>query len=144
MIRHAGLIASRREGSWRGVLIEGPSGVGKSDLALRALEAGFRLIADDRVELWVSRGRLFGCAPPTLAGLLEARGLDILRVTPLPLAEVVLVARCGEAERLPDPQTVEILGLALPSVGIQPLEASAVAKLSRAVARFDGGLNRRM
>lgn len=144
MIRHAGLIAVRGGGSWRGVLIEGPSGAGKSDLALRALEAGFALVADDRVELWVSGGRLFGCAPPALEGLIEARGVDILRVTALTLAEVTLVVRCGEPERLPEPQTMEILGVALPLVTIQPLEASAAAKLSRAVARFDGAPKRRM
>ncbi len=48
MILHAGLVALRLEGVWRGALIAGPSGVGKSDLALRAIEAGFRLVADDR------------------------------------------------------------------------------------------------
>jgi len=144
MIRHAGLIAARLGGDWRGVLIEGPSGSGKSDLALRALDLGFALVADDRVELWVSDGRLFGAAPAPLAGLIEARGLDILRLPALPLAEVALVVRCGDAERLPEPQTVAILGVEAPQVTIQPREASAAAKLSRAVARFDRGPNRRM
>ena len=51
------------DGGWRGALIEGPSGAGKSDLALRALDAGFRLVADDRVVVWTSGGRLFGRAP---------------------------------------------------------------------------------
>lgn len=134
----------RRAGAWRGVLIEGPSGSGKSDLALRALDRGFALVADDRVELWVSGGRLFGAAPAPLAGLIEARGLDILRICALPLAEVALVVRCGDAERLPEPDAAEILGVTLPSVTIQPREASAAAKLSRAVARFDGRPNRRM
>ena len=58
MIRHAGLIARRMGGVWRGVLIEGPSGAGKSDLALRALDQGFRLVADDRVVVWTDAGRL--------------------------------------------------------------------------------------
>src|SRR3954468_23707618 len=88
VIVHAGLIARRSGGPWRGVLIEGPSGSGKSDLALRALEAGFRLVADDRVVLWASEGRLFGRAPETLFGLIEVRGLDVIRVEALPLCEV--------------------------------------------------------
>lgn len=144
MIRHAGFIATRLGGRWRGALIEGPSGSGKSDLALRMLERGFRLVADDRVALWSSQGRLFGAAPETLAGLIEARGLDILRVTALPLAEVVLLARCGAPERLPQPETADLLGVSLPIVAIAPREASAPAKLSRALARFDGAINRRM
>ena len=52
-VRHAGLIAARSNGPWRGVLIEGEAGAGKSDLTLRALAAGFRLVADDRVVLWI-------------------------------------------------------------------------------------------
>ena len=51
MIVHAGLVALRHGGLWRGALITGPSGSGKSDLALRCLEHGFRLVADDRVLL---------------------------------------------------------------------------------------------
>ncbi|MDB5476976.1 MAG: serine kinase of the HPr protein regulates carbohydrate metabolism [Phenylobacterium sp.] len=148
MIRHAGLIARRpggeAGGAWRGVLIEGPSGAGKSDLALRCLDFGFALVADDRVELWTSGGRLFGAAPPPLAGLIEARGLGIAQLTALPLAEVALVVRCGAPERLPDPERVEILGLSLPAVTIAPLESAAPAKLSRALARFDAAINRRM
>ena len=144
MIRHAGLVARRLGGVWRGVLIEGASGAGKSDLALRCLDDGFRLVADDRVELWTSGGRLFGRAPPTLAGLIEARGIGILALTALPLAEVALVAHLGQPERAPDPQTTEILGIVLPQLTISPWEASAAAKLSRALARFDAPINRRM
>jgi hypothetical protein len=144
VIRHAGLIARREAGPWRGVLIEGPPGAGKSDLALRALAQGFRLVADDRVLLWVSGGRLFGRAPDTLLGRIEARGLDVVAVTALPLAEVALVARCGTPERIPSPQFAEILGIRLPAIELDPLEASAPAKLSRALGHFDGAVNRRI
>ncbi|HEX3700436.1 MAG TPA: HPr kinase/phosphorylase [Phenylobacterium sp.] len=144
MIRHAGLVAQRVGGVWRGVLIEGPSGGGKSDLALRALDHGFTLVADDRVELWAEGGRLFGRAPPSLAGLIEARGLGILTVTPLPLAQVALIARGGEGERMPDAETAEVLGVSVQRLAISLLEASAPAKLSRALARFDAKTNRRM
>ena len=69
-IRHGGLIVLRQGGVWRGALIEGPSGVGKSDLALRALDAGFRLVADDRVVVFATGGRLYGKPPEPLAGLI--------------------------------------------------------------------------
>lgn len=144
MIRHAGLIAQRVDGLWRGVLIEGPSGSGKSDLALRALSQGFRLAADDRVLVWTSGGRLFGRAPETLSGLIEVRGLDVVRETSLPLAEVVLVARIGDPERIPEPRTVEILGVRLPEIEVAPFALSAPAKLSRALAMFDRARNRRI
>jgi serine kinase of HPr protein (carbohydrate metabolism regulator) len=72
MIRHAGLVALRLDGLWRGALIEGPSGGGKSDLALRAIEAGFRLVADDRVVVWTSGGALFGRAPDPIRELIES------------------------------------------------------------------------
>lgn len=144
MIQHAGLIALRRAGSWRGVLIEGPSGCGKSDLALRATAAGFRLVADDRVVLWASEGRLFGRAPDTLAGLIEVRGLQVVRLEALALAEVALVARCGAPERIPEPQTCEVLGVRMPLIAIDPLEASAPVKLSRALALFDRAAKRRI
>src|SRR4051812_25700980 len=92
---HAGLVATRRDGRWVGVLIEGSSGVGKSDLALRALDTGFRLVADDRVILWASGGRLFGRAPASLAGLAELRGVGVVSVPFLALCEVVLIVRCA-------------------------------------------------
>jgi serine kinase of HPr protein (carbohydrate metabolism regulator) len=138
LIRHAGLVAKRLSGVWKGVLIEGPSGSGKSDLALRCLSEGFRLVADDRVELWTSAGRLYGAAPPQLAGLIEVRGHGLVTLTALPLAQILLVAQAGAAERMPEPETVEILGISVSRLAISPLEASAAAKLSRAMARFDG------
>lgn len=144
MIVHAGLVAQRIGGIWRGALIEGPSGAGKSDLALRALSHGFRLVADDRVVLWASAGRLFGRAPDTLAGLLELRGLDVVTLDPLPLAEVALVVRLGAPERIPDPEWTERAGVRLPVLDLDPAPFSAPVKLSRALARFDGAAGRRI
>jgi len=144
VIRHAGLIALRLEGAWRGVLIEGAAGAGKSDLALRSLAAGFRLVADDRLMLWVSGGALFGRAPDTLAGRLEIRGLDVVTAPALPLARVALLVRCGAPERIPKPRSEKILGLAIPLVELDPREPSAPAKLSRALSHFDAAHNRRI
>ena len=136
MILHAGLVALRLAGFWRGALICGASGSGKSDLALQALDAGFRLVADDRVVVWRSGGVLFGRAPDTLAGLIEARGHGMLRESPLPMAEIVLVVACAEdetIERMPEPETIQVAEVVVPRLRIDPFEASAPAKLRRAL-----------
>ena len=142
MIRHAGLIARLIGGTWRGVLIEGASGAGKSDLALRALDQGFRLVADDRVLVWVSEGRLFGRAPDSLAGLLEVRGLGIARVPALRLCEVSLLVWLGASERMPEPATETILGVPVPLLRADPFQPSAPAKLGRALTAFDAAHKR--
>jgi serine kinase of HPr protein (carbohydrate metabolism regulator) len=135
MIRHAGLIARRIGGLWRGALIEGPSGVGKSDLALRAVESGFRLVADDRVAVFVSGGRLHGVAPASLAGLLEIRGLGVVSQPAIAVSEVSLVVRCLDApsgvERLPDPRFETLLGVSVPVFDLWPPEPAAPVKIRR-------------
>jgi serine kinase of HPr protein (carbohydrate metabolism regulator) len=137
MIRHAGLVALRLDGMWRGALIEGPSGAGKSDLALRAVEAGFRLVADDRVTVWASGGALFGRAPDPIAGLIEGRGLGVLIEPSVAFAQVVLAVACagsGEAiERMPEPRRIDIAGISVCRLQIDPFEGSAPAKLRRAL-----------
>ena len=133
MILHAGLIARYDAGGWRGVLIEGPSGGGKSDLALRCLERGFRLVADDRVLVWRSGGRLFGRAPDSLAGLMEVRNLGVLPTPALALAPIALAVRLGPGARLPDRETVRHPEVELPALTLAGLEDSAPAKLGRAL-----------
>ncbi len=144
MIAHAGLIARRLDGRWRGALVEGPSGSGKSDLALRALDQGFRLVADDRVILWTSGGRLYGRAPEPLHGLIEVRGVDVTGEAALPFCEVALLVEPGVAERLPDAETALRLGVALPRLVLGYREASAPAKLGRALAALYAANQRRM
>ena len=144
MIRHAVLIARQARGLWRGVLIEGPSGSGKSDLALRALDQGFRLVADDRVLVWTAEGRLYGRAPQTLSGRIEARGVDVLTVAAIAFAEIALLARLETPERIPDPATETILGVAVPLLAAAPFELSVPAKLSRALTAFDAAHKRRI
>lgn len=144
MIRHAGLVARRIDGLWRGVLIEGASGAGKSDLALRALDQGFRLVADDRVLVWSDAGRLFGRAPEPLSGLLEMRGLGVLPVEPIAFSEIVLLARLEPPERMPEPATETILDLPVPLLAVDPFESSAPAKLGRAMEAFAAAHKRRI
>jgi len=120
----------------RGVLIRGPSGSGKSDLAARALDCGARLVADDRVTLIRRGDTIVAAAPPQLRGMIEIRGLGILRVesdAESPLALVADLAEPSAIERMPPPDSCDILGLALPCVRLAPFEASALAKLRFAV-----------
>ncbi len=143
MIRHASLIARRVEGNWRGILIEGPSGAGKSDLALRALQSGFRLVADDRVIVFTSRGRLFGRSPPPLRGLMEARGVGVVGCAEIAFAEVAVLARCTQTpdqiERMPDDGHEAILGAAIPCFDLWPFGLSAPAKLRLALEHLGPG-----
>ncbi|MCY1646292.1 HPr kinase/phosphorylase [Caulobacter sp. SL161] len=135
MIRHGGLIALRHQGFWRGALIEGPSGAGKSDLALRALDQGFRLVADDRVVTFAAGGRLYGRAPETLAGLIEVRGLGVVTAAAVSFAEIALIIRCvdapGRVERLPGPRVEQIAGVDVPVFDLWPPEPAAPAKIRR-------------
>jgi serine kinase of HPr protein (carbohydrate metabolism regulator) len=124
------------------VLIEGPSGAGKSDLALRALDHGFRLVADDRVLLWTSGGDLFGRAPDVLAGLIEVRGLGVQQAPSLRLTRIALVVECvpaEEVERLPDRLVVERAGVVVPALRLWPFEPAAPMKLRHTIAHLGHG-----
>ena len=123
----------------RAVLLRGPSGAGKSDLALRLIDAGARLVADDQVELRRAGGRVLVRAPAAIAGLVEVRGVGILRLEPLReavLAMCVDLVPSAEVERLPEIRCEDVLGLAVPSIAISPFEASAAAKLRFALRAF--------
>jgi serine kinase of HPr protein (carbohydrate metabolism regulator) len=118
-----------------GVVLLGASGVGKSDLALRLIDAGALLVADDQLEVEATPTGLLGRPAETLAGLLEVRGLGILRLpfcreSPLGLV-VELDAR--PAPRLPEPSTWPILGIELRHLRLDPREASAAAKIRLAL-----------
>lgn len=135
LIVHASAITLYRDHRWQGVLLSGASGVGKSDLSLRALEAGFRLIADDYSQLWVSgpegAQRLYARAPDTIAERMEVRGLGIINQSARAITAIDLVVQCqtDPIERLPDPLVTPILGQAIPTLRLDAREASAVAKL---------------
>ncbi len=129
-----------------GVLLRGESGRGKSDLALRLIDGGARLVADDRVALRAGSGRLTASAPPALAGLLEVRGVGILPVPSVASADVGLVVdlvpRDG-VERLPEAETETLMGVTLPRLGLYAFDASTPAKIRLAAACLrDGGLER--
>jgi serine kinase of HPr protein (carbohydrate metabolism regulator) len=123
----------------RALLLRGASGSGKSDLALRLIDAGARLVADDQSELYRSGDRVIVRAPATIAGLLEVRGVGILRVDALseaPVALIVDLVPAESLERLPVRHTETILGVALPLVRVTSFDASAAAKLRLALRAF--------
>ena len=122
------------------MLLRGAPGSGKSDLALRLIDQGARLVADDWVEVTAEGEMLWASAPAAIAGMMEVRGVGVLRLPPAPRARLRLVADLvpSEAvERLPEPASMTIDGLSLPLVRLAPLEASAVAKLRLLMRALD-------
>ena len=130
---HAGCIAI----GGRGVLIAGPSGSGKSDLALRLIDRGATLVSDDYTILCLRGDRLYGAPPETIAGRMEVRGVGIMETPHAAEAPLCLHVELGEEpERLPEPHSVVIAGLPLPSLHLAGLEASAPIKLEAALRMF--------
>jgi len=134
---HASTVAS----NGRAVLITGPSGSGKSDLALRLLDRGFTLVSDDQTVVKKDGNRLLASAPPTIAGKLEIRGIGIIdmeRLDNVPLA--LIVELTSDIQRLPDDSRERpILGVKLPLITIDAMTASAPSKVAIALDRM--GLN---
>ena len=132
---HTTCVALRLRYGWRGVLLRGPSGSGKSDLALRLIDGGARLVADDQTELLARAGRIIARPPATIAGLIELRGVGIVRlardqlVSQAPVGLLVDLAPGRQIERLPEPARECLLGLVLPQLALDPFEASAASKL---------------
>ena len=120
----------------RGVLIEGPSGSGKSDLALRLTDRGAVLVSDDYTLVKRRGGRLEASAPETIAGKIEIRGLGIIaldHVDDVPVALLVMIG--GSVERLPEPGGARVIaGVAVPTFAVHAHEASAPIKVERALA----------
>ena len=141
-LMHATCVALDGRDGPLGILLRGPSGAGKSDLALRLIDRGARLVADDLCELALDGAgpetRLIARPPAEIAGVIEVRGLGLIEVPSLaeaPVALVVdLVAR-EAVERLPEPASEEILGLELPRLALDPFELAAPVKLDLALRR---------
>ena len=114
-VLHASCVAVDR----RGLLILGPSGAGKSALAIRLVALGAQLVSDDRTRVIAKDGVLeASCPNPALQGLVEARGLGVLRAPTVDAVPLALAIDLGqpETERLPPRRTVTIRGIPLPLV----------------------------
>lgn len=124
------------------VLLRGPSGSGKSDLALRALADGAGLIADDVTHLLLEQGELIAAAPERIQGLLEVRGLGPVRVRaaqPTPVRLLLDLLPAAQVPRLPEPRFETFLGIAVPALAFAAFEASALLKLRIALERARAG-----
>lgn len=119
----------------RAVLIGGRSGRGKSDLALRLIDRGARLVSDDYTLVQRSGGKLLGRAPAKIAGRIEVRGVGLLEMEAerdVPISLFVDLDR--DPERLPRMEDQRsIAGTTLPTIGLAALEASAPIKVEAAL-----------
>ncbi len=117
-----------------GVLLTGPSGSGKSDLALRLIDRGARLVVDDQILVEARDGHLFARAPETIRGRMEVRHVGVVCVPFVEEAEIRLEVALGAAPaRLPEPAYSIVAGIALPRLAIPAFEASAAAKIRLAI-----------
>jgi serine kinase of HPr protein (carbohydrate metabolism regulator) len=118
----------------RGVLIRGASGSGKSDLALRLIDRGARLVSDDYTDLIAAAGRLVASPPATIKGRIEVRGVGIAEVASVAAVPVALVVDLDRrVERLPEPRAETLAGIDIPAIALAALEASAPIKLETAL-----------
>jgi serine kinase of HPr protein (carbohydrate metabolism regulator) len=129
-----------------GVLLLGPPGAGKSDLALRLIDGGARLVADDQTALsrdggdggdGGSGGGIRAAAPPSIAGLLEIRGVGIVSVPSVATAPLRLVVELvpdeAQVERLPEARRWPCLGIDVALLVLTPFPASTPAKIRAAL-----------
>ena len=118
------------------VFLRGLSGSGKSDLALRLIESGGQLVCDDQVHLERRQDKIFAGAVDTIRGLLEVRGVGLLHMPvgdPARLRLVIDLVPREDVPRLPEPETVDILGLPIPRFRLYAFDVSAALKVHKAL-----------
>jgi HPr kinase/phosphorylase len=123
----------------KGVLLLGKSGAGKSTLALRLIDEGAKLVADDRCELFVRAGKLRVRAPARIAGLIELRGIGIVALPHAASVRLAMVVRLGEnRERLPKPAFYDPpqAPQPVPLIVVNGSDVGATARIRTALAAF--------
>jgi len=122
----------------RAVLIGGRSGHGKSDLALRLIDRGARLISDDYTFVRRREGRVVASAPPTIVGKIEMRGVGLIEMETEQDVPVALYIDLDKTpDRLPEPGgTMMLVGVSVPTIAMNGLEDSAPLKVEAALKLF--------
>ena len=144
LVRHASAVALGADATSAcfGVLIEGPTGSGKSSLALDLISLGAVLVADDRTRIVARDGWPWLAAPTRLAGVIEARGVGLLAVPHRAAAPLRLIVDLGETEtdRLPPRRDRAVLGARIPLIRRvdAPHFAGAIVALSKGGWWHDG------
>jgi serine kinase of HPr protein (carbohydrate metabolism regulator) len=129
--RHASTVAV----AGKAILITGPTGAGKSDLALRLIDRGAQLVSDDYTLVQKRMDSLWATAAPNIEGKIEVRGLGILDMPFISEAEIKLIivlSTVTERYPLTDAQEI-VLGIAVPVITLSPFEASSVIKAELAL-----------
>ncbi len=121
----------------RGVLLTGPSGSGKSDLALRMMARGAELVGDDYLQLSIDKtGRLVMSPAANIAGRIEVRNVGIMSVPHRAVAPVDLILDLkdrAQLDRLPEPKFSELEGVNIPCLDFHAFDLSAPEKLRAAL-----------
>jgi serine kinase of HPr protein (carbohydrate metabolism regulator) len=142
---HATLVAIPRPGMLAGgVLLLGKPGSGKSDVALRLIDGGAALVSDDQVDLTFGDGGLWGSPPAATAGLIEARGMGLIRLPFEPRVRIAMAVELGattEIERMPSrrwyqpPEQFRARAgaLRIPLFALRAFQASTPAKIRAAI-----------
>ncbi|RZM17287.1 MAG: aldolase [Sphingomonas sp.] len=116
------------------VMIEGASGSGKSDLALRLIDRGAILVSDDQTLVVRDGDTLLARAPMTIAGRIEVRGIGIVAMPYVEDVPVGLLVRVdGAVERMPERRVCNIAGIDVRQFAVDPFEASAPIKVELAL-----------
>lgn len=118
------------------VFLRGASGRGKSDLAFRLIEAGGELLSDDQVAFEKRQEKLFADSIESIKGLIEVRGVGLLRYPVAPQTQVRLIVDLvlqGDVPRMPEWEEDEILGIRLPRLQLWAFEASSAQKIQKAM-----------
>ena len=116
----------------KGILILGDSGSGKSDLALRLItEFSAKLVSDDRTEILAGKEKPIATAPKILKGLLEVRGIGIIKTEAVDetVVDVVIQLTSDKIDRMPEKKYYQLEGFDIPLYYINPFEISATSKI---------------